>query len=157
MGARDPSGNATSHGVLAALYEAAVGAHFRGLTGRRLEEICDADWDGATRAALELATREAHLDRAHAHHVSCQTTEIDPDMLRLIGALEDLILYNDDIASDTKREAIRRAFRVEKFDVANVVSRKRLALRYLAEAQSKRDGALRVFVALGDPISRNGG
>jgi len=36
------------------------------------------------------------------------------------------------------------------------VSRKRLALRYLTEAQSKRDGALRVFVALGDPISRNG-
>ena len=78
-------------------------------------------------------------------------------MLRLIGALEDLILYNDDIASDTKREAIRRAFRVEKFDVAYVVSRKRLALRYLAEAQSKRDSAMRVFVALGDPISRNGG
>ncbi len=157
MGVGDPSGNATRHGVLAALDVAAVGAHFRGLTGRRLEEICDADWDGATRAALELATREAHLDRAHAHHVSCQTTEIDPDMLRLIGALEDLILYNDDIASDTKREAIRRAFRVEKFDVAYVVSRKRLALRYLAEAQSKRDSALRVFVALGDPISRNGG
>ena len=157
MGARDPSGNATSHGVLAALDEAAVGAHFRGLTGRRLEEICDADLDGATRAALELATREAHLDRAHAHHVSCQTTEIDPDMLRLIGALEDLILYNDDIASDTKREAIRRAFRVEKFDAAHVVGRKRLALRYLAEAQSKRDSALRVFLALGDPISRNGG
>ena len=78
-------------------------------------------------------------------------------MLTMIGLLEDLILYNEDIASETKREAIRRAFRVEKFDVANVVSRKRLALRYLAEAQSKRDGALRVFVALGDPISRNGG
>ncbi|MGB4114734.1 MAG: hypothetical protein WBK15_17020 [Yoonia sp.] len=135
---------------------AAVGAHFRGLTGRRLEEICDADWDGATRAALELATREAHLDRAHAHHVSCQTTEIDPDTLAMIDQLEDL-LYCDDTLSDTKREAIRRAFRVEKFDLANVVSRKRLALRYLAEAQSKRDGALRVFVALGDPISRNGG
>ena len=73
----------------------------------------------------------------------------------MIDQLEDL-LYCDDTLSDTKREAIRRAFRVEKFDVAHVVSRKRLALRYLAEAQSKRDGALRVFVALGDPISRNG-
>ena len=135
---------------------AAVGAHFRGLTGRRLEEIGDADWDGATRAALELATREAHLDRAHAHHVSCQTTEIDPDTLTMIGLLEDL-LYCDDTLGCTKREAIRGAFRVEKFEVANVLSRKRLALRYLAEAQSKRDSALRVFVALGDPISRNGG
>ena len=74
----------------------------------------------------------------------------------MIDQLEDL-LYCDDTLSDTKREAIRRAFRLEKFDAANVVSRKRLALRYLAEAQSKRDGALRVFVALGDPISRNGG
>jgi len=135
---------------------AAVGAHFRGLTGRRLEDICDADWDGATRAALELAAREAHLDRAHAHHVSCQATEIDPDTLTMIGLLEDL-LYCDDTLSGTKREAIRRTFRVEKFDAANVLSRKRLALRYLAEAQSKRDSALRVFVALGDNISRNGG
>ena len=134
----------------------AVGAHFRDLTGRRLEEIGDADWDGATRAALELATREAHLDRAQAHHVSCQATEIDPDTLAMIDQLEDL-LYCDDTLSDTKREAIRRAFRVEKFDVANVVSRKRLALRYLAEAQSKRDRALRVFVAPEDTISRNGG
>ena len=134
----------------------AVGAHFPGLTGRRLEKICDADRDGATRAALELATREAHLDRAYAHHGSCQTTEIDPDTLTMIGLLEDL-LYYDDTLSDTKREAIRRAFRVEKFDVAHVVSRKRLALRYLAEAQSKRDRALRVFMALVETISRNGG
>ena len=155
MGARDPSRNATRHGVLAALDVEAVGAYFSDLTGRRLEEISDADWDGSTRAALALATREAHLDRAHAHHVSCQTTEIDPDMLELIGHLEGL-LYFDDVLIDTKREAIRRMFRVEKFDVANVVSRKRLALRYLAEAQSRRDSALRVFVALGDPISRNG-
>lgn len=103
-----------------------------------------------------MAIREAHLDRAHAHHVSCQATEIDPDMLKMVGLLEDL-LYCDDFLSDTKREAIRRTFRVEKFDVAHVVSRKRLALRYLAEAQSKRDSALRVFVELGDPISRNGG
>ena len=98
MGARDPSGNATRHGVLAALDVEAVGAHFRDLTGRRLEEICDADWDGSTRAALALATREAHLDRAHAHHVSCQTTEIDPDMLEMIGHLEEL-LYCDDTLS----------------------------------------------------------
>ena len=77
-------------------------------------------------------------------------------MLTMIVVLEDL-LHCDDTLSVTKREAIRRMFRVEKFDVANVVSRKRHALRYLAEAQSKRDGALRVFVALGDPISRNGG
>ena len=146
---------ATRHGVLAALDAAAVGAHFRDLTGWCLEEIGDADWGGATRAALELATREAHLDRAHAHHVSCQTTETDPDTLTMIGLLEDL-LHCDDTLSDTKREAIRRAFRVEKFDVANVVSRKRLALRYLAEAQSKRDRALRVFMALEDTISRYG-
>ena len=76
-------------------------------------------------------------------------------MLELIGHLEGL-LYFDDVLIDTKHEAIRRMFRLEKFDVANVVRRKRLALRYLAEAQSKRDSALRVFVALADPISRNG-
>jgi hypothetical protein len=75
-------------------------------------------------------------------------------MLELIGHLEGL-LYFDDILIDTKHEAIRRMFRLEKFDVANVVRRKRLALRYLAEAQSKRDSALRVFVALADPISQN--
>ena len=68
----------------------------------------------------------------------------------MIGLLEDLLHCDD------KREAIRRTFCVEKVDLAHVVSRKRFALRYLAEAQSKRDSALKAFGALGDSILKSG-
>ena len=100
-------------------------------------------------AALALADSEARLDAAHAHYVACQPEDVDPDMANCINMLEDL-LYMDDMLNETKREAIRRIFRVERFDARARASRQRLALRYLKEARAKRDRALSDFIAHGE-------
>ena len=96
-------------------------------------------------AALALADSEARLDAAHAHYVACQPEDADLEMSKLSDILEDL-LYMDDILDETKREAIRRIFRVERFDTRARVSRQRLALRYLKEARARRDRALSAFL-----------
>ncbi|WP_354689779.1 hypothetical protein [Lentibacter algarum] len=116
----------------------------------------DAPTDGALRgakaftgrelAALALADCEARLDAAHAHYVACQPEEVDPDLAYCTDMLEDL-LYMDDMLDETKREAIRRIFRVERFDTRARVSRQRLALRYLKEARARRDRALSAFLS----------
>ena len=140
--------NAKRHGVLSEpdpervyslltniLGNAQSGGTFTGaeaLTGREL-------------AALALADSEARLDAAHAHYVACQPEEVDPDLAYCTEMLEDL-LYMDDMLDETKREAIRRIFRVERFDTRARVSRQRLALRYLKEARARRDRALSAFL-----------
>ena len=100
---------------------------------------------GRELAALALADCEARLDAAHAHYVACQPEEVDPDLACCADMLEDL-LYMDDMLDETKREAIRRIFRVERFDTRARVSRQRLALRYLKEAHARRDRALAAFL-----------
>ena len=101
---------------------------------------------GRELAALALADSEARLDAAHAHYVACQPEEVDPDLAYCADMLEDL-LYMDDMPDETKREAIRRIFRVERFDTRARVSRQRLALRYLKEAHARRDRALSAFLS----------
>ena len=118
------------------LGDAPSGGTFTGaeaLTGREL-------------AALALADSEARLDAAHAHFVACQPEEVDPDLAYCTDMLEDL-LYMDDMLDETKREAIRRIFRVERFDTRARASRQRLALRYLKEARARRDRALAAFLS----------
>ena len=96
-------------------------------------------------AALALADSEVRLDAAHAHYVACQPEDADVEMRKMSDMLEDL-LYMDDMLDETKREAIRRIFRVERFDTRARVSRQRLALRYLKEARARRDRALSAFL-----------
>ena len=157
MSARPASAkNARRHGVLSEpdpervndiltniLGDAPSGGTFTGaeaLTGREL-------------AALALADSEARLDAAHAHYVACQPEGVDPDMRKLSDMLEDF-LYMEDMLDETKREAIRRTFRVERFDKRARVSRQRLALRYLKEARTRRDRALSAFLSHYDIAER---
>ena len=100
-------------------------------------------------AALALADSEARLDEAHAHYVACQPEGVDPDMADCVNVLEDF-LHMDDMLDEDKREAIRRIFKVERFDARARASRQRLALRYLKEARAKRDRALAAFLAHGE-------
>lgn len=100
-------------------------------------------------AALALADSEARLDAAHAHYVSCQPEDVDPDMADCVNFLEEF-LYLDDMLDEDKRESIRRIFRVERFDVRARASRQRLALRYLKEARATRGRALSAFLAYGE-------
>ena len=99
--------------------------------------------------ALALADSEARLDAAHAHYVACQPEDVDPDMADCVNVLEEF-LYMDDMLDEDKREAIRRIFRVERFDARARASRQRLALRYLKEARATRDRALSAFLAYGE-------
>ena len=140
--------NARRHGVLSEpdpervndlmtniLGDAPSGGALRGaeaFTGREL-------------VALALADSEVRLDAAHAHYLACQPEEVDPEMRKMSDILEDL-RYMDDMLDETKCEAIRRIFRVERFDTRARVSRQRLALRYLKEARARRDRALSAFL-----------
>ena len=104
-------------------------------------------------AALALADSEARLDAAHTHYVACQPEDVDPEMRKLSDMLEDF-LYMEDMLDETKREAIRQIFRVERFDKRARVSRQRLALRYLKEARARRDRALSAFLSHYDMAER---
>lgn len=104
---------------------------------------------GRELAALALADSEARLDAAHAHYVACQPEDVDPDMADCVNVLEEF-LYMDDMLDEDKREAIRRIFKVERFDARARASRQRLALRYLKEARATRDRALTAFLAYGE-------
>jgi hypothetical protein len=104
---------------------------------------------GRELAALALADSEARLDAAHAHYIACQPEDVDPDMADCVNVLEEF-LYMDDMLDEDKREAIRRIFRVERFDARARASRQRLALRYLKEARATRDRALSAFLAYGE-------
>jgi cysteinyl-tRNA synthetase len=109
---------------------------------------------GRELAALALADSEARLDAAHAHYVACQPEGVDPDMRKLSDMLEDF-LYMEDILDETKREAIRRIFRVERFETRARASRQRLALRYMKEARARRDRALAAFLSHCDMAKRD--
>ena len=145
--------NALRHGVLAEPDPGRVRellGHILGDTqsGRALTDSPDA-LTGRELAALALADSEARLDAAHAHYVACQPEDVDPDMADCVNVLEEF-LYMDDMLDEDKREAIRRIFKVERFDARARASRQRLALRYLKEARAKRDRALSAFLAYGE-------
>ena len=147
------SKNAVRHGVLAEPDPGRVRellGHILGDNqgGETLTDNPDA-LTGRELAALALADSEARLDAAHAHYVACQPEDVDPDMADCVNVLEEF-LYMDDMLDEDKREAIRRIFKVERFDARARASRQRLALRYLKEARATRDRALTAFLAYGE-------
>lgn len=149
----DSARNAVRHGVLAEPDPKRVKdllGHILGDTqgGGALTESPEV-LTGRELAALALADSEARLDAAHAHYVACQPEDVDPDMADCVNVLEEF-LYIDDMLDEDKREAIRRIFKVERFDARARASRQRLALRYLKEARARRDRALSAFLVYGE-------
>ena len=142
--------NAVRHGVLAEPKQERIHellGHILGNAqgGGALTGSLDA-LTGRELAALALADSEARLDAAHAHYVACQPEDVDPDMADCVNVLEEF-LHMDDMLDEDKREAIRRIFKVERFDARARASRQLLALRYLKEARARRDRALSAFLA----------
>ena len=144
MSARPASAkNARRHGVLSEPDPERVNDILTNILG---DVPSGGAFTGRELAALALADSEARLDAAHAHYVACQPEDVDPEMRKLSDMLEDF-LYMEDMLDETKREAIRRIFRVERFDIRARVSRQRLALRYMKEARARRDRALAAFLS----------
>ena len=96
-------------------------------------------------AALRLADCEARLDQAHAHYVEVQDRDREPGLDEAMDHLEDLLLF-DWVADGAKWEAARRIVRLYHLSRHYAGRRKRLASRYLREAQSRRDKALEEFL-----------
>ena len=97
-------------------------------------------------AALQFAECEARLDRAHRHYVEAQGVHRHDDFDHLQENLEDL-MYFDWIEDRVKREAARRIMRLEHVSKRYANHEKKLAGRYLREAQSRRDRALEYHLA----------
>ena len=102
--------------------------------------------DEATAAALHLAECEARLDRAHRHYAEAQCAHRHADLDDLQDHLEDLMYFNW-IEDAAKREAAARVMRLERLSTRYANHGKRLAGRYLREAQSRRDRALERYLA----------
>ena len=92
-------------------------------------------------AALHLEDCEARLDRAHAHHVDMQYVRRHKDFDRFQEELDDMVFFNW-VTDPFKREAAQRIMRLERYSQHYANYEKRLAGRYLREAQAKRDRAL---------------
>ena len=97
-------------------------------------------------AALQFAECEARLDRAHRHYVEAQGVHRHDDFDHLQENLEDL-MYFDWIEDRVKREAARRIMRLEHVSKRYANHEKKLAGRYLREAQSRRDRALEYYLS----------
>lgn len=97
-------------------------------------------------AALHLAECEARLDRAHRHYAEAQGVHRHADLDDLQDHLEDLMSFNW-IEDAAKREAAARVMRLERLSTRYANHGKRLAGRYLREAQSRRDRALEHYLA----------
>jgi hypothetical protein len=96
-------------------------------------------------AALQLAECEARLDKAHARYVAVQDLDRHAELDDAQEQLNDL-LYFKWIEDDTTREAARRIMKVEHLSKSYACHQKRLAGRYLREAQSSRDRALLAYL-----------
>ena len=97
-------------------------------------------------AALQFAECEARLDRAHRHYAAAQDVHRLEDFDYLQEHLEDL-MYFDWIEDGAKREAARRIMRLEHVSKRHANHEKKLAGRYLREAQSRRDRALEHYLS----------
>lgn len=100
---------------------------------------------GALAAALHLADCEARLDRAHQHYAEAQGKHRQADLDSLQEGLEDL-MYFSWIEDDAKREAAARIMQLECLSTRYANHGKKLAGRYLREAQSRRDRALENYL-----------
>ena len=139
--------NARIHGAQSRPAEAAVVVHLARILGRPVSGL---DWlapDPQTLAALRLADSEARLERALEHHAEQFATQRDPEADRLSESVADL-LHFDWVEDRDRREAARRVMKLDQFSVDISARRKRLASRYLREAQSARDRALAAYLEL---------
>ena len=147
--------NALKHGAQARPPGRDVLFQLEGILGRKPSPLAFLDPDPELLAALRLAECEARLDRAHAHHVEVQDLDRHPELDHIQEHLEDL-LYFKWIESDTTREAARRIIQVEHLSASYARHQKRLAGRYLREAQSSRDRAFLAYLEYNkDTIYRN--
>ena len=122
-------------------------AHLSRILGRPVSGL---DWlapDPQTLAALRLADCEARLDRALEHHAAQFATQRDPEADRLSESVADL-LHFDWVEDRDRREAARRVMKLDQFSVDISARRKRLASRYLREAQSARGRALAAYLKI---------
>jgi len=137
--------NALKHGAQARPPRREVLYQLERILGRKPTslELLDPQLD--LLAALQLAECEARLDRAYAHYVEVQDFDRHAELDHIQEHLEDL-LYFKWIESDTTREAARRIMQVEHLSASYARHQKRLAGRYLREAQSSRDRAFLAYL-----------
>ena len=139
--------NARTHGAQSRPEEGAVAAHLARILDRPVSGLDRLAPDPQTLAALRLADCEARLDLALEHHAAQFETKRDPEADRLGESVADL-LHIDWVEDRDRREAARRIMKLDQFSVDISARRKRLASRYLREAQSARDRALAAYLKI---------
>ena len=122
-------------------------AHLARILDRPVSGLDRLARDPQTLAALRLADCEARLDRALEHHAAQFATKRDPEADRLSESVADL-LHFDWVEDRDRRDAARRVMKLDQFSENISARRKRLASRYLREAQSARDRALAAYLEL---------
>lgn len=144
-GARDRKFNATKHGAQSQPGGEEVAAHLSAILGGA-RGVGDTDLECPRGlAALQLAVCEARLDRAQAHYLSVLPEERDAECDHMMEHVED-VLYFSGAGAELEREATRRLRGLDRLSHDTVARRKRLAGRYLREAQAERGRALEAYL-----------
>ena len=133
------------HGALAKPDEARVAKYFHNLMGYELRGGGVESYSARELACLELSQCEVALDNARVNYVRAQYLFESEEAESAYDILSDL-LYFDWVEDDVKRKVMRNTFRIEKLVSQSIAQRKRLAGRYLREAQSRRDRAADYFL-----------
>ena len=133
--------NALRHGAQSKPSRDDIYFHLERILGRRPTHFDLLDPQPDIAAALHLADCEARLDRAHAHYVKMQAVDRHKEFDHLQDQLDDMVFFTW-IKDPFNREAAQRIMRLERYSTHYANYDKRLAGRYLREAQSKRDRAL---------------
>ena len=87
------------------------------------------------------------MSYVYAHYVQAQSRDRDPNFDQLMESAEDFLYFGGPNARQV-REAMDRILKLEGLSTFSANHEKRLANRYLREAWSKRNSALRDFVDL---------
>jgi hypothetical protein len=96
--------------------------------------------------AFHLAECETRLDRAHRHYAEAQGVHRHAVLDHPQDHLEDF-MYFDWAEDPARREAAARVMRLERLSTRYANHGKKLAGRYLQEAQSRRDRALEHYLS----------
>ena len=147
------SRNALKHGAQAQPPTSLTLAHLNFMLGYTTIDLDEALASPRLMAALHLASCEARLDQAHAHYVDAQGVHREEDFDNLIDHLEDL-LYFVTCDEQLREEVFRRVANMEEASKFYADRRKRLANRYLAEAQSQRRRALKNYLEICFPETK---
>ena len=143
----EKASNAYKHGAQAEPPKSLVLVHLKYIMGRELDALDLLYPSPRIAAALNLAACEARLDHVYAHYVQAQSRDRDPDFDQLMESAEDFLYFGGPNARQV-REAMRRILKLEGLSTFSANHEKRLANRYLREAWSKRNSALRDFIDL---------